>query len=65
MFDFKPRQDYGIAVKQPWELAVMREAGRRLAEVAVLMRDAVAPGISTTSSADSEPTRWKCVLPPA
>jgi len=47
MFDFKPRQDYGIAVKQPWELAVMREAGRRLAEVAVLMRDAVAPGITT------------------
>ena len=46
MFDFKPR-DYGIAVKQPWELAVMREAGRRLAEVAVLMRDAVAPGITT------------------
>ena len=46
MFDFQPR-DYRIAVKQPWELAVMREAGRRLAEVAVIMRDAVTPGITT------------------
>jgi methionyl aminopeptidase len=46
MFDFR-RQEYAIAVKQPWELAVMRESGRRLAEVAVVMREAVQPGATT------------------
>jgi methionyl aminopeptidase len=34
-------------VKEPWELAMMRHSGRRLAEVAAALRDAVRPGITT------------------
>lgn len=34
-------------VKEPWELAMMRHSGRRLAEVAALVREAVRPGVST------------------
>jgi methionyl aminopeptidase len=34
-------------VKEPWELALMRHSGRRLAEVAMLLREAVRPGVST------------------
>lgn len=33
-------------VKEPWELAMMRHSGRRLAEVAALLREAVRPGVS-------------------
>lgn len=34
-------------VKDPWELALMRQSGRRLAEVVAMLREAVRPGIST------------------
>lgn len=34
-------------VKDPWELALMRQSGRRLAEVVALLREAVRPGITT------------------
>jgi methionyl aminopeptidase len=34
-------------VKEPWELAMMRHSGRRLAEVAALLREAVRPGLTT------------------
>lgn len=33
--------------KEPWELAMMRHSGRRLAEVAAILREAVRPGITT------------------
>jgi len=36
-----------IQLKAPWELAIMRANGRRLAEVAFMLREAVAPGITT------------------
>jgi methionyl aminopeptidase len=35
-------------VKEPWELGVMRSSGRRLAEVVVVLREALVPGVSTT-----------------
>lgn len=34
-------------VKEPWELALMRQSGRRLAEVAATLIEAVRPGVST------------------
>jgi len=34
-------------VKDGWELAVMRQSGRRLAEVAALLREAIVPGVTT------------------
>jgi len=34
-------------VKDPWEVQLMRQSGKRLAEVAVVLREAVRPGIST------------------
>jgi len=34
-------------VKDPWELALMRQSGRRLAEVAAILRESVRPGVST------------------
>lgn len=34
-------------VKDPWEVALMRQSGRRLAEVAAVLRDAVRPGVTT------------------
>lgn len=34
-------------VKDPWEVALMRQSGRRLAEVAAVLREAVKPGITT------------------
>jgi methionyl aminopeptidase len=34
-------------VKDPWELGLMRQSGRLLAEVAAILREAVRPGIST------------------
>ncbi|MEQ1501405.1 MAG: type I methionyl aminopeptidase [Myxococcota bacterium] len=34
-------------VKDPWELALMRQSGRRLAEVAAVLRESVRPGLST------------------
>lgn len=34
-------------VKDPWELALMRNSGRRLAEVVAMLRENVRPGIST------------------
>lgn len=34
-------------IKEPWELAMMRQSGRRLAEVAALLREAVRPGVTT------------------
>lgn len=34
-------------VKDPWELALMRQSGRRLAEVAAVLRESVRPGVST------------------
>ena len=34
-------------VKDPWEIALMREAGRRLAEVGAVLREAVRPGATT------------------
>jgi methionyl aminopeptidase len=34
-------------VKDPWELALMRQSGRRLAEVAAALRESVRPGITT------------------
>jgi len=36
-----------VQLKAPWELAIMRDNGRRLAEVAELLRAAVAPGATT------------------
>ena len=33
--------------KDPWELALMRQSGRRLAEVSAIVREAVRPGITT------------------
>jgi methionyl aminopeptidase len=35
------------SVKDPWELALMRHSGRRLAEVAAVLREAVRPGVTT------------------
>lgn len=34
-------------VKDPWELALMRQSGRRLAEVSAVVREAVRPGVTT------------------
>lgn len=34
-------------VKDPWELAIMRQSGRRLAEVVAMLREAVRPGVTT------------------
>lgn len=34
-------------VKDPWELTLMRQSGRRLAEVIAMLKEAVRPGIST------------------
>ena len=34
-------------VKDPWELNLMRTSGRRLAEVAAVVREAVVPGVTT------------------
>ena len=34
-------------VKDPWELALMRNSGRRLAEVVAALREGVRPGVST------------------
>jgi methionyl aminopeptidase len=34
-------------VKEPWELALMRQSGRRLAEVVEVLREAVRVGVST------------------
>ncbi|MBX2801403.1 MAG: type I methionyl aminopeptidase [Myxococcales bacterium] len=34
-------------VKDPWELALMRQSGRRLAEVVALLREAIRPGVTT------------------
>jgi methionyl aminopeptidase len=34
-------------VKDPWELGLMRQSGRLLAEVAAILREAVRPGVST------------------
>ena len=36
-----------VQLKAPWELAVMRDNGRRLAEVAVLLREAIKTGVTT------------------
>lgn len=36
-----------VQLKAPWELAIMRDNGRRLAEVAVLLREAIQPGATT------------------
>jgi methionyl aminopeptidase len=33
--------------KDPWELALMRQSGKRLAEVSALVREAVKPGVTT------------------
>lgn len=33
--------------KDPWELALMRQSGRRLAEVSAIVREAVRPGVTT------------------
>ncbi|MCB9676526.1 MAG: type I methionyl aminopeptidase [Alphaproteobacteria bacterium] len=34
-------------VKDPWEVQLMRQSGKRLAEVAAVLRESVTPGIST------------------
>ena len=34
-------------VKDPWELGLMRQSGRRLAEVSALLREEVRPGRTT------------------
>jgi methionyl aminopeptidase len=34
-------------VKEPWELALMRHSGRRLAQIAIQLREAVRPGVTT------------------
>lgn len=34
-------------VKDPWELALMRQSGRRLAEVVAMLRESVRPGVTT------------------
>lgn len=36
-----------VQLKAPWELAIMRANGRRLAEVGALLREAIRPGITT------------------
>jgi methionyl aminopeptidase len=36
-----------ISVKDPWELGLMRQSGRRLAEVVAMLRENVAVGVST------------------
>ena len=36
-----------VQIKQPWELAIMRANGRRLAEVGETLRAAIAPGTTT------------------
>lgn len=36
-----------IQLKAPWELAIMRANGRRLAEVAFMLREAIMPGVTT------------------
>ncbi|MEL6347078.1 MAG: M24 family metallopeptidase, partial [Myxococcota bacterium] len=36
-----------VQIKQPWELAVMRANGRRLAEVGAMLRDAISAGVTT------------------
>lgn len=36
-----------IRIKEPWELAVMRQSGARLAEVLAVLREAVGEGVST------------------
>ncbi len=41
-----PGSDMGLA-KDPWEIALMRESGRRLADVASILREAVKPGVTT------------------
>ncbi|HHO52693.1 MAG TPA: type I methionyl aminopeptidase [Deltaproteobacteria bacterium] len=39
-------------VKDPWELALMRQSGRRLAEVVALLRESVRPGVTTAELDD-------------
>ena len=34
-------------VKEPWELALMRQSGRRLAEVIAILKEMIRPGVST------------------
>lgn len=34
-------------IKEPWEIAMMRHSGGRLAEVGALLREAIRPGVST------------------
>lgn len=36
-----------VQLKAPWELAIMRDNGRRLAEVAEVLRAAIAPGVTS------------------
>lgn len=36
-----------VQLKAPWELAIMRDNGRRLAEVAEVLRTAIAPGVTS------------------
>ena len=36
-----------VHIKAPWEIAIMRDNGRRLAEVSALLREAVVPGITS------------------
>lgn len=36
-----------MSMKDPWELAIMKQSGRRLAEVSATLREAVRPGVST------------------
>lgn len=36
-----------VQLKAPWELAIMRDNGRRLAEVAALLREHLRPGVTT------------------
>ena len=36
-----------VQLKAPWELAIMRDNGRRLAEVAELLRASIVPGATT------------------
>jgi len=45
------------SVKDPWELALMRESGRRLAEVSAALREAVRPGM-TTRDLDAVADAW-------
>jgi len=47
-FRFSPRRDPdAITVKESYELAIMRKAGRRLAEVVALVKEAVKVGVTT------------------